>query len=492
MAWPIWALGAGLIIVSGSKAQSSDFSSLESRGQTVFLSGPIDDPTARATIGAGNVPVIAAAVPCASCHGVDGRGRPEGGIAPPDITAPSLAAPRVAGSGRRGRPGYDGAALIRAITLGIDPAGNRLDPVMPRFALSRSDADALVAFLQRLGTTPEPGVTEDAIVVGTVQRAGRVPLARLLDAYVQRINRDGALFGREIRMVSEAFGSDETPSTAIKRLLSTNAVLCLVAPDIAGDEVDSVSAVTALSVPLIGPLTLRPRAAPSSRYVFYLEGGTSALGGALATYAIHTGSTMPSQIVDDGSPLWHDAAESASTVLDRAGIVPGRCRFQTGGDTCSAGVGSRLLWFADGYAARAALDRALPSAASVLLPAAVAPDLLERDDSRVRLALPEVGADVSQAAAAELRELAAGADMQGHDQAAQRSVAAAAKLLTMALENAGRTLTRERLISAIEGAPPLHTGLVPPLSFSPLRHIGSNGAWIISPGGGPPEWVEAP
>jgi ABC-type branched-subunit amino acid transport system substrate-binding protein len=490
----VWALVTALIVLSGARAETRDLTPSEHRGRSLFQSGPIGDPRARAVIGVGDVPVMATAVPCASCHGADGRGRPEGGVTPPDITWPSLSGPRVAAPGRLARPGYDAAALVRAITLGIDPGGNRLDPVMPRFAFSRSDAESLVAFLQRLGTTPEPGIEADAILIGTVQRTGQAPLLRLLDAYFQRINRNGAIFGREIRMVAATFGPRDAPSSVITRLLSSSAVLCLVAPDIAGDEAASVGAVTALGVPLIGPLTLRPRSAPASRYVFNLDGGTATLGGALATYAVRSGDQLASQIVDDGSPLWHDAAEAASAVLERAGIVPARCQFEAGAETCLAGArGARLFWFADGPASRAALDRALPIAASVLLPAALARDLLDRRiDSKVSLAFPEIATDVAPEAAAELRELAVEADMQGRDQAAQRRVIAAAKLLTAALEHAGRNLTREGLISAIEGMQNLRTGLVPRLSFTPLRHIGSSGAWVVSPGGGPPEWIEAP
>jgi mono/diheme cytochrome c family protein len=225
--WPVRALCAALVLLSGTAVHGQ--SSSQDRGRALFMTGATDDPAARAVIGLGDVSIPATAVPCASCHGADGRGRPEGRIIPPDISGPSLAAASAATPNRRARPGYDAAAIVRAVTTGIDAGGDRLDPVMPRFALSRADADALVAFLRYLGTTPDPGAQADAVVIGTVQRKNAAPLGLLLGLYFAHINRDGALFGRAIRLVSAQFGPDETPSAAIGRLVSNTAVFALVA-----------------------------------------------------------------------------------------------------------------------------------------------------------------------------------------------------------------------------------------------------------------------
>src|SRR5262249_51789594 len=76
----------------------------------------------RASMGDGLAPVPASLVPCASCHGTDGRGRTEGGVVPPDIRHAALTRPYsvTTSSGRKHGP-YDDRTLLRAITMGVDP-----------------------------------------------------------------------------------------------------------------------------------------------------------------------------------------------------------------------------------------------------------------------------------------------------------------------------------------------------------------------------------
>src|SRR5262245_6218558 len=73
-----------------------------------------------ATLGDGT-PLPAAAAACGTCHGPAGRGRPEGGVTPSDVTWGNLSKPYGAThpSGRRVEP-YDDRLLIRAVTLGLD------------------------------------------------------------------------------------------------------------------------------------------------------------------------------------------------------------------------------------------------------------------------------------------------------------------------------------------------------------------------------------
>jgi mono/diheme cytochrome c family protein len=105
------------------------------------------------------IEVPASAVPCASCHGRDGKGRPEGGIAPSDLTWAVLTKPHgVTHPSGRNHPPYDARLLKRAISLGIDPAGNKLHMAMPRFRMSLQDMEDLVAYIQQLGTGTDPGV----------------------------------------------------------------------------------------------------------------------------------------------------------------------------------------------------------------------------------------------------------------------------------------------------------------------------------------------
>lgn len=55
-----------------------------------------------------------------------------------------------------------------------------------------------------------------------------------------------------------------------------------------------------------------------------------------------------------------------------------------------------------------------------------------------------------------------------------------AKLLVEGLSQAGRALTREKLVSALEGLYRYATGLTPPLSYGTNRHVGAAGAYVVS------------
>ncbi len=122
----------------------------ETRGRQIFLQGTSpsgDEILARMQ---GGVEVPAAALPCGSCHGRDGRGNPEGGVSPSDLTWESLTRPYVVRTpGGREHPPYDERLLTRAVAMGIDPGGNELHVAMPRYGLSREDMAALSAYVSR-------------------------------------------------------------------------------------------------------------------------------------------------------------------------------------------------------------------------------------------------------------------------------------------------------------------------------------------------------
>jgi mono/diheme cytochrome c family protein len=127
------------------------------RGRQIYIEGrsPAGGEITAVMGAGGELP--ASAVPCASCHGRDGRGRREGEIAASDLTWASLTKP--GGSthpGGRTHPPYDARRLKRAISLGIDPAGNALHATMPRFRMSLQDMEDLVAYLRQLGGETNP------------------------------------------------------------------------------------------------------------------------------------------------------------------------------------------------------------------------------------------------------------------------------------------------------------------------------------------------
>jgi ABC-type branched-subunit amino acid transport system substrate-binding protein len=462
-------MAASMLLGQGALA-TNDLSQQEDEGRALFLTGRIGGPPPYALVGAGDVKVPATAVPCSSCHGHDGRGRAEQGIVPPNITWPALSAPDT-GTGHQ-RPPYRETSVIRAITMGIDAGGNRLDPIMPRFQLTSADAAALLAYLKRLGTLPQPGLDDHALVLGTVLDEPDAAVGAVLSAYLDEVNQDGGVFGRRLELRIEHLAALEAPDHAIARLLGSDAIFAVLAPAIAGDERNAVAAADAGEVPIIGPSTPTTQAAPRSRYVFYLDGGVEAEARALAGFA----ATLPGSplIVDDGTPPWHAAAVAAAETLPAAGGTP----------TYRTNQGP-LLWFA----VRKPDENDLAARSAILLPGALAGDTLPHGTPLPTwTAFAAEPPDAMQGTAADHGALAARRALPPVDQPSQRHAIAAAKILIEALRRAGRDVTRERLVDALETLQDFHTGLVPPVSYSATRRIGSDGAWLVPSAGGHPIW----
>src|SRR4029077_8512544 len=91
-------------------------------GKRIYLTGesPSHKPL-EAILGDGSTVVPATLMPCASCHGVEGKGRPEGGIVPSNITWNALTRSSSVDDelGRR-RPGYDIKSLRKVLREGVD------------------------------------------------------------------------------------------------------------------------------------------------------------------------------------------------------------------------------------------------------------------------------------------------------------------------------------------------------------------------------------
>src|SRR4029453_16913615 len=82
----------------------------ERRGQQIYLQGT--SPAGgelTAVLGKEGAEVPASVVPCANCHGHDGRGKPEGGLVPSNITWEALTTPYgVTSATGRAHPPYTG------------------------------------------------------------------------------------------------------------------------------------------------------------------------------------------------------------------------------------------------------------------------------------------------------------------------------------------------------------------------------------------------
>lgn len=90
---------------------------------------------------------------CVDCHGPDGRGGTVwmmmGSFEAPDIRYKTLTTEAHGEEGEE-HPSYTDELIRRAITQGLDPAGEPLEFPMPRWRMSESDLEDLLDYLKSL------------------------------------------------------------------------------------------------------------------------------------------------------------------------------------------------------------------------------------------------------------------------------------------------------------------------------------------------------
>jgi hypothetical protein len=227
----------------------------QQRGQQLYERGTSASGAAvSASIGPG-APVAGSVLPCANCHGLDGLGRAEGGIVPANVTWDALTKPygfqRADG---RTRPPYTDRLVKRAITMGLDPAGNALHKAMPRYTLTLTDASDLVAYLKVVGRLSDPGLTETSVRIGVILPPGNdgTVMREALSRHFAQVNRQGGIYGRTIEL------------TPIERTrMDTVFAVC-------GAEIADAG------VPAIAILGEAPESLSPS--VFYLDSGRATVG----------------------------------------------------------------------------------------------------------------------------------------------------------------------------------------------------------------------
>jgi ABC-type branched-subunit amino acid transport system substrate-binding protein len=498
------ALFLALVVPVGAAA--AGLSPAEARGKQIYRHGTSEaGREITAYIGAASIPIPASATPCAACHGDDGRGLPEGGVVPSDITWSRLSKPYGATSpgGRRRHPAYDAATLQRAVLAGVDPGDNRLDPSMPRYTMAAEDLDDLVAYIQRLEADLDPGIGHDRLVVGTVMpRAGPMAAAgeamtRVLSAYFGDLNGEGGIFNRRLELL---VAHADTPGQALERarqLIDETEVYALLGPMSAGIDRELAELAEERRVPLIAPFTAEaPADTGLRRYTFYLLPGPEIQGRALVEFA--TGRIPITEIRaailfwddDDGLRLakamrdyalekgWPNVSMQAYA---RGALETESVAAELQGRGVQAvfflGDGAEFQAFA-GAAARAAWAPYLfvrgPTVGRAVL------DAPASFGGLVFVAYPAAPQDRTREAVQAFQAFQGRHQLPREHGSAQVSAYIAAGVFVDALKEAGRALSREKLVSALEGFYRHATGLTPPLTYGPNRRVGAQGAYVVS------------
>lgn len=317
-----WRLGCTLLFLLGAlparaddapAAAQTDMAALVAQGQRIYREGIGTNGQPLKAMAAAQTVLTGSNVACAICHRRSGFGTAEGPFNIRPIIAPALfeeqsivvRSPRIkAQLGTRLRPPYTPELLARAIRAGTDAAGEPLDPVMPRYAMSEQDLKAITAYLSTLSAKSSPGVDAEEIHFATVIQPGVKPLdkqvmldvmqafvqdksgearsdARRRDAGTQRMYR---AFRKWVLHVWELTGPADGWRSQLEAFYKAQPVFALVG-GLGGASWQPIhDFAEAQEIPSVFPLIDLPVTSGTNDYNFYFSKGLSLDAAVLAKY----------------------------------------------------------------------------------------------------------------------------------------------------------------------------------------------------------------
>ena len=477
----------------------------QARGKQIYLQGSsAGGGQIDAIVGDEGVTLPASVVPCASCHGPDGLGRPEGGVLPPDIRWSQLT--KVYGhvheDGRR-HPAFDEASLARALRSGLDPADNRMDRAMPLYSMSEQDMGDLIAYLRFLESDLDPGIDDHRIQVGSLLplrgprgRLGQA-MAQVLHAHFQDVNARGGIYGRRLELLTVPYGeSAATTLDTLRAAFRQEGIFALVGAYTVGLDAEILDLLRVEGVPLVGPFTLDPGDQLANAAAFYLYPGFDEQARALAEQALEDADGGPAPVLiagPEGERIDRLVAAVEDQLRGRAAADALTVRYHPGEFDAAAlaaqvqDSGSGAVFF---FGRQAGLEALLDALAAVdqdprvyLLSSFVSRPPFEAPAGfhhRIFIAYPTLASDIDAQGRAAYQDLAQRHALPPDHVQAQIAAYAAAKLLVEGLRRAGRDLDRSALIEGLEALYAFKTGLTPPLTYGPNRRIGARGAHVVA------------
>jgi ABC-type branched-subunit amino acid transport system substrate-binding protein len=497
-----------------SSSDSRPLTPAERRGRALYLRGESSSKREIVAV-VGDLDVPASTVTCAGCHGRRGEGKTEGGVTAGNLNWSNLIKPygHTHPNGRKHGP-FTESSFTTAVVRGVDPSGNNLVVAMPRYRMSIEDMNDLIAYVKRLEFDRDPGVSAESIDVGVPLPTGAAlaetgdSIRQVLTAYFEDLNARGGIYNRKIKLhFTDAATTDM--SANLRALTNQNQVFAFIGGISAGTDKQIATFARDEEIPFVGPATLIPQVEhPPNRYIFYLLPGVSEQAAALVNYAdqqlgikkqrvavlVPSGelaATASDATIEHAKQVgWTDVVKVtyASENFD-ANQIAQQLKTSNTAAVFVFGAGKDIEKFLT--AANALQWTPYVLSLGVMTSQTLATELPAAFSKKIFLAFPTVPADITAEGVAEYRARAEKYKLPARHAAAQLAALAAAKTFVEGLKRTGADLSREQLISALEGLYDYDTGLTPKLIFGPNRRVGASGAYVITINAETKEFVSA-
>lgn len=474
-----------LCTVAFSQQQQSEGRGLtasERRGKEIYLRGT--SPSGNAiTAWMGELAVPATNLNCSGCHGMRGEGKTESGITAGNLTWPNLTKPygHTHPTGRRHGP-FNESSIIRAVVNGVDSNGNDLLIAMPRYKLSAADMADLIAYLKRIDSDLDPGLTDSSVKIGLILPSEGAlaetgaAMKDVLSAYFDDLNNRGGIFSRTVDLRFTSVG-------AAQNFARDEQIFAFVGGLSAGADTQLATLARNEEIPFIGPSTLLPHVeTPVNRYLFYLLPGVEEQAISLVNYAAAQPELQNASIAiaHNGNPLGVAAAKAAEQQVKKIGLK----QVPTPDINDLKNSGAKAVFFFGTGKEQTDLLREAEAANwhpyiffLGVLTGKELPTTTFND--KIFIAFPTLPSDITSEGMTEFRALHEKYKFAPRHTASQLAAFAAAKVFVAALTRAGKDLSREKLITALEGLYDYETGITPRITFGPNKRVGAAGAHII-------------
>ncbi len=351
-----------------------------------------------------------------------------------------------------------------------------------------------------------PGVTDTEIVIGSWGPqdgpAGAYGVIdRTIGAYFKKVNEEGGINGRTVRFVYENDSYEPAKTVAaVKKLVEEDQVFALVAGLGTRNNLAVMEYLVQNNVPHIAPATGSTSIAlPLKQNVFALQVNYTVEATLLAQYALDTLKGEKFAVFYQNDAFGKEGFDAINGVLKQRGLAEAAgVPYETSDTNFSAqalklqtsGADTVILW---------AVPKPGGSVISEMDKIGFKPKLLSsaviNDPALFQLAGPGIEgliitswlpdfADTSNPKVAEYQEFMkkyapdeqiGGFSLSGYTQA---------QLTTEALKRAGKDLTRESLITALESLQNWDGSVLPGISYSADDHQGAKSVYFMQAGGG--------